>query len=79
MKFLWESALSAAQGANQQLHGLASRSVPAAVEKGSGGDLKSTVFIESLALVLYVALATSFVWDKSLWACRLQSSRYLRL
>lgn len=79
MKSLWESTLGEVHGANQQLHVLASLSVPAAVDNDENGDLKSTVFVESLAMVLFIALATSSVWDKLLWACRLQSSGHLRL
>lgn len=73
VKSLWESTLGAAHGANQQLHVVASLSVPAAVDNDDNGDLKSNV------MVLFIALATSFVCDKLLWACRLQSSGYLRL
>lgn len=40
--------------------------MPAAVSKDSEGDLESTVFIESLAMVPYNAPTTSFAWDTSL-------------
>lgn len=70
---IWLNISPFGNSPSAQLHVLASLSVPAAVDNDENGGLKSNV------MVLFIALATSFVCDKLLWACRLQSSGYLRL